>query len=329
MSSIESAPQITATVPGRRFELFKFLRDYAALILLVILFIVLSAMSSSFFTLPNVLNILTQNAPLAIIAVAGTFVIISGNFDLSVAAMYAVGSVVAAYLAMNTGNVVIGLLAPPVVCAVLGLLNGAAVAKLRIHSFLATLSTSMIYGSIAVLVTGGQLITVTIPGFSNLGRERVFGVFDAIWVLVIVGILGTVLLNRTVFGRHVFAVGGNAAASELSGLSVDRIRILVFGLSGLATGIASAIGVSRIASGQPLAGAGLELSAIAGIVLGGTSINGGAGAVWRSIVGVYLIALNGNGFDLMNFNPQTKNLVTGAIILVAVAVGVIGRRRRA
>lgn len=313
----------------RRFELLPFLRDYAVLILLVLIPIVLSFLSPSFLTVPNLLNIATQNAPLAIIAVAGTFVIISGNFDLSVAAIYAVGSVAAAYVAVSTGNVVVALLAPLAIGVVLGLVNGLVVAKMRIHSFLATLATSMIYGSFAVLITGGSLVTVATKGFSTLGRDRTLGLFNAVWVLIIVIIIGTILLNRTRFGRYVFAVGGNPSAAELSGLSVDRIRIAVFTLSGLAAGIAAAIGVSRISSGQPLAGSGLELQAIAAIVLGGTSINGGIGAVWRSIAGVFLIALIGNGFDLMNFNPQTKNLVTGAIILVAVAIGVIGRRRRA
>lgn len=210
----------------------------------------------------------------------------------------------------------------------MGFANGLVVAKMRIHSFLATLATSMIYGSFAVLITGGSLVTVAINGFSILGRDRTFGLFNAVWVLLLVIILGTILLTRTRFGRYVFAVGGNPSAAELSGLSVDRIQMSVFALSGLAAGIAAAIGVSRISSGQPLAGTGLELQAIAAIVLGGTSINGGVGAVWRSIAGVFLIALIGNGFDLMNFNPQAKNLVTGVIILVAVAIGVVGRRRR-
>jgi ribose transport system permease protein len=327
MSSDVITPSPQAGRKGR-FELLLFLRDYAVLILLVIIPIVLSFLSPSFLTAPNLLNIATQNAPLAIIAVAGTLVIISGNFDLSVASIYAVGSVAAAYVAVITEDVIVALLVPLGVGIVLGFANGLVVAKMRIHSFLATLATSMIYGSFAVLITGGSLVTVAINGFSILGRDRTFGLFNAVWVLLLVIIVGTILLTRTRFGRYVFAVGGNPSAAELSGLSVDRIQMSVFALSGLAAGIAAAIGVSRISSGQPLAGTGLELQAIAAIVLGGTSINGGVGAVWRSIAGVFLIALIGNGFDLMNFNPQAKSLVTGVIILVAVAIGVVGRRRR-
>ena len=304
------------------------LRDYAALILLVAIFIALSAMSPTFLTQTNLLNIATQNAPVAIIAVAGTFVIISGNFDLSVASMYALGSMLAAQVTVDTGSVWFGLLMGPIICTALGVLNGVIVTKMHVHSFLATLATSMIFSSSAVLVTGGELLTVMVGNFTFLGRESSFGIFNAVWILLIVIALGTILLNRTIFGRHVFAVGGNPSAAELSGLSVDRIRVLVFALSGLAVGIAAAIGVSRISSGQPLAGQGYELQVIAGVVLGGTSINGGAGAVWRSIVGIYLIALIGNGFDLMNINPQMKNAVTGVVILAAVAVGLLGRRRK-
>jgi ribose transport system permease protein len=125
----------------------------------------------------------------------------------------------------------------------------------------------------------------------------------------------------------VFAVGGNPEAAGLSGVRVDRIRIIVFALSGLAAGIAAAISVSRIGSGQPQSGLGIELQAIAAIILGGTSIYGGIGAVWRSLAGVFLIALIGNGFDLLNFNPQIKDLVTGLIILAAVALAAVGKRR--
>lgn len=305
-----------------------FARDYAVLILLAVIVVVLALVSPSFFTFANLMNIANQSAPLAMIATAGTFVIISGNFDLSTGAMFAVGGVSAAAIAVATGSPWLGLLAAPVIGMVLGLLNGIAVTTLKVHSFLATLATSLVYSAIAVLVTGGSLITVTVPGFTDLGRQRIGGVFLAVIVLVTFIAVLWFLLKRTMFGRHVFAVGGNASAAELSGIRVSRVRISVFMLSGLAAGLAAAISVSRIASGQPQAGLGMELEAIAAIILGGTSIYGGVGAVWRSVAGVYLIALIGNGFDIMNVNPQLKDLVTGAIILAAVALAAAGNRRR-
>lgn len=320
-----SAPTKRRITPSR---VLYFTRDYAVLILLVVLIAVLAIASPSFFTFPNLINIVNQNTPVAIIAIAGTFVIISGNFDLSTGAIYACGSVTAAAIAVGTGNPWLGLLAAPVAGLVLGLVNGLAVTALRVHSFLATLATSLAFGAIAVLITGGSLISVTTKGFTDLGRNRVGGVFIAVIVMVAFAVLMWFLLQRTVFGRHVFSVGGNHHAAELSGVRVMRIRIFVFMLSGLAAGGAAAIGVSRIASAQPQAGLTYSTDAIAAIILGGTSINGGVGAVWRSVAGVFLIALIGNGFDILNLNAQLKNLVTGVIILGAVALSAIGSRRR-
>lgn len=312
--------------PGAR--VLAFARDYAALVLLVAIFVTLSIISSSFLSFTNVMNILNQNAPLAIIAVAGTFVIVSGAFDLSTAAMYAVVSTVVASAATATGSTWTALLLAPVLGCLMGMLNGLAVTRLNVHSFLATLASSLVYKAVAVLVTGGSLITVTTAGFSDLGRGEVAGVFYSVLILLAVSLLAWLLLTGTVFGRHVFAVGGNSDAAHLSGVRVDRVKVAVFALSGLAVGIAAAIGVSRLASGQPQAGSGLELQAIAAVILGGTSIYGGVGAVWRSLVGVYLIALIGNGFDILNVNPQMKDLVTGVIILAAVALAAADRRRR-
>ncbi|WP_220729733.1 ABC transporter permease [Streptomyces radicis] len=326
-----TATATSTEIPGRRAAFPRPLllaKDYAVLILLVVVTVYLSFASSAFFTSDNLLNILNQNAPLAIIAAAGTFVIVSGNFDLSTASVFAVASVSAAWLASETGDVALALAAAPVIGLALGAVNGLVVTALRIHSFLATLASSLVYSALAVLITGGALITVTAEGFTELGRGEFLGVFIPVWVLAGVVALLWFLLSGTVFGRHVFATGGNAEAAELSGVRVNRVKILVFTLSGLAAGVAAAIAVSRIASGQPQAGAGMELQAIAAIILGGTSIHGGVGAVWRSVAGVFLIALIGNGFDILDFNPQLKDLVTGVIILAAVALAAVGRTRR-
>jgi ribose transport system permease protein len=318
----------TQTRARRKFSITELAIEYAVLLLLAAILIALAILSPSFFTFGNIVNILNQNTPLVIIAAAGTFVIISGNFDLSTGAIYGVAGVVSAWLAVTTGNVWLALLAAPVIGLVLGAFNGVVITKLRVHSFLATLASSMIFTTIAVLITGGSLITVTTPGFTALGRNRIGGIFIAVFVMIVVVALLWFVLSRTVFGRHVYAIGGNPEAAELSGVQVTRTRIVVFVLSGLAAGAAAAIGVSRISSGQPLAGAGLELSAIAAVILGGTSIYGGIGAVWRSVAGVFLIALIGNGFDLLNLNPQLKDMVTGFIILAAVGLSAAGRRKR-
>ncbi len=316
-----------STQSGTRRRTIEYLREYAVLILLVVLFVVLSVSSGAFLTVDNLLNIVNQNVPLAIVAMAGTFVIISGGFDLSTGAVFAVVNVFAAWVAVHV-NVWLGLGLSPLVGLLLGAVNGVLITQLKIHSFLATLATSLAYRAVAVLITGGALISVLDPNFAILGGGKVLGLYWAVVVLIVFAVFAGFLLNMTAFGRYVFAVGGNQEAAELSGVAVNKVRVAVFAFSGMAAGTAAAIGVSRISSGEPLAGTGLELQAIAAVILGGTSIYGGVGAVWRSLCGVYLIALIGNGFNILNVNPLYKDLVTGVIILAAVALSAGDRRRR-
>ena len=301
-----------------------YVREYSVLALLLIVAGWLTLATDAFLTVPNLLNILNQNAPLVIVASAGTLVIISGSFDLSTGAILGVASVVAAYLAVHV-DPLLGIASAPLAGAVLGLLNGLVVAALSVHSFLATLASSLVYRGLALLVTGGFLIPVAAPEFLALGRDRVGPVNIAVVVSLLFALAMGVLLNGTRFGRYVFAVGGNEEAAILSGTPVKQVKVLAFVLSGLAAGLAGAITVSRIASGQPTAGQGIELQSIAAIILGGTSIYGGVGAIWRSIVGVFLLALIGNGFNILNADPFYKDLTTGLIIIAAVALSATRR----
>jgi ribose transport system permease protein len=322
--TVQAAVKARRTVEQSWLDL---VRRYAVLILIAVLFVTLTLATDSFLTTTNLLNILNQNAPLAIIAVAGTFVIIGGGFDLSAGAIVAVSNVIAAWIAVRTAPA-LGLAAAPVVGLLLGTLNGLLITLLRIHSFLATLASSLAYRGLAVLITGGFLIAVSDPGFSDLGQGKVGGVYYAVILLVAFALLGGFLLNHTAFGRYVFAVGGNQEAAELSGVRVNWVKIGTFAFSGFAAGVAAAILVSRISSGQAQAGTGLELQAIAAVILGGTSIYGGVGAVWRSLAGVFLLALISNGFNILNANPFYKDLTTGVIILSAVALSAAETRRR-
>lgn len=304
-----------------------FVRKFGVIILLVLLIVALNFASDAFLTTRNILNILNQNTPLAIVAMAGTLVIIAGGFDLSTGAMFAVASVSAAWIGFNI-DPVLGLAAAPLIGLGLGLANGLIVTGLRVHSFLATLATSLVFGGLAVLITGGSLISLTNNEvFSRLGRGRIGGVNYAILILIVVLLLLTFLATRTVVGRQIYAVGGNAAAATLSGVRVVRIQTLTFALSGLAAGAAGAISVSRVATGSALAGGSITLQAIAAIILGGTSIYGGVGAIWRSLAGVMLLALINNGFNILNANPFYKDLATGLIIVLAVALST-GRKKR-
>ncbi len=301
------------------FNFINFLRTYAVLILIVLLMIILTLSSEAFLTPRNLLNILNQNAPLAIIASALTLVIIVGGFDLSTAAIFAVASVTAAWIAINY-NPYVGLLVAPLIGIVLGYLNGIIITSLKVHSFLSTIATSLVFRGMAILITGGFLIPVRMKEFTWLGREKIFDVHVAVYVLLVFAIISTFILNRTTIGRYIFAIGGNEDASILSGIKVNLVKIFAFSFCGFASGIAAAVQVSRISLGTSQAGLGMELQAIAAVILGGTSIYGGSGAVWRSIAGVMLLALINNGFNILNADPFYKDLTTGLVIIAAVAL---------
>jgi ribose transport system permease protein len=253
-------------------------------------------------------------------------VIIGGGFDLSTGAIFGVASVSAAWTAVSI-DPILAMFVGPVIGLVLGIINGLIITGVNVHSFLATLASSLVYRGLAILITGGALIPVRMPEFAWLGRGRIGMVNVAVIVLALFTALMIVLLNFTTFGRRVFAVGGNEEAAILSGVRVNLVKIATFALTGFAAGLAGVIGVSRISMGQPQAGVGMELDAIAAVILGGTSIYGGAGAVWRSLAGVLLLALIGNGFNILNANPFFKDLTTGLIIVVAVALSA-GKSRR-
>ena len=300
--------------------ILRFLQNYAVLIMIAVLMMALGFMSDSFFTLRNLINILNQNAPLAIMASAMTLVIIAGGFDLSVGSIFAMGAVVSAWVALNVDPYV-GLLLAPLVGLVLGTMNGVVITTPDAIS-----SHPGRFKGVAIVISDGKLIPVRMDEFTWLGRDRVGGVFIAVWVMIAFAAILTFALNKTVFGRKVFSVGGNEEAAILSGIRTNRIKIATFALAGLAAGLASAIAVSRISMGQASAGTGMELQAIAAVILGGTSIYGGVGAVWRSIAGVLLLALINNGFNILNADPFYRDLTTGLVILAAIGISAGGKR---
>lgn len=310
-----------------RVKTTRFLQDYAVLIMIAVLMVALTLMSDSFLSAQNLLNILNQNAPVAIMASAMTFVIIAGGFDLSVGAIFAMGAVVSAWIALNV-DPYLGLILAPLVGLALGVINGLVITLLNVHSFLATIATSLIFKGIAIVISDGRLIPVRMDEFTWLGREKLGGVFVSIWVMAIFALILTFVLIRTALGRQILAVGGNQEAAILSGIRANRVKVITFAASGFAAGLAAAIATSRVSMGQAAAGTGLELEAIAAVILGGTSIYGGVGAVWRSVAGVLLLALINNGFNILNADPFYRDLTTGLIILAAIGISASGRRGR-
>ncbi|MBN9310550.1 MAG: ABC transporter permease [Devosia sp.] len=312
--------------PARRFDIGAFVRQYGVLIIIAVMLVGLTLLSPSFLSARNLFNILNQSTPLFIIACALTLVIIGGGFDLSTGAIFGVASVSAAWLAINVDPLV-AIIAAPMIGLLLGSINGIIITAFNVHSFLVTLATSLVYRGLAILVTDGKLIPVRVEEFAWLGRSKIEMVNVAVLVMFGFMLLMMVILNRTTLGRAIFAVGGNEEAALLSGIRTNLVKIITFALSGGAAGLAGVITVSRLSMGEPQAGAGYEFDAIAAVILGGTSIMGGAGAIWRSMAGVLLMALIGNGFNILNVNPFFKDLTTGVIIVLAVALAATGNRR--
>ncbi len=312
----------TSTWPSvLRFGNYGIVLPFGALV------VALSLGTNVFLTPTNVLNILDQNAALLIVACAGTMVIIAGGFDLSVGAIFGVAGAAAAGVAL-AGSVELGWLTGILLGGVLGVGNGILVTVGKINTFIATLASSIVIYGFGQVVTGGYLITVPPGHFADLGNQGMLGVKFTVWILAAVVITTSILLSWSVFGRYVYAVGGNAEASRFSGVRVGLIRTCTYGLSGLAAGIAGVLVASRISQGQSQSGIELPLTAITAIVIGGTSILGGEGVIWRTVLGGMVLALIGNGFNLLNVDPSYQRMVQGIIIVAAVAGDAWTRQRR-
>jgi ribose transport system permease protein len=303
------------------------LRDYGIVASFVALFVALTFSSDVFLSQANLLNVLDQSAVIGLMAVGGTLVFIAGGFDLSVGAIYAMSGVVAGLSAPHIGPE-LALLLGPLTGLGLGILNGMLVTVGRINPFIATLSSAIVIRGVALLMTGGYIVLVSDPAFTALGRGEVLDVKYSVLIWLGFALVCGFILAFTTFGRYIYASGGNPEAARLSGVRVGVVRAATFAISGLSAGIAGVIVASRVASGQADAGMGIEFAAIAAIVVGGTSILGGEGAIWRTMLGVLLLALIGNGFNLLNVDAVYQQIFHGTIILLAVGIDAWARKVR-
>lgn len=333
-----SQPEVmeAAASPARRTgwptraSLLAKLRRGGIILPFVVLFAVLSVASGSFFSKVNLLDILDQQASTLIIAAAGTLVLVAGGIDLSVGASYALAGVVSAHLALSISPAAaIG--AGVAVGLAVGTVNGVIATYFRINSLIATLAMSFVVSGLASLATGGNLIIdYARPGFGDLARSVFLTVNTSTWTMLAVVTALAVVLSRTTIGRYIYAVGSNAEAARLSGVRVQQIRLITFVLSGGAAALGGVIDASRVLSAQASNGqTALTFTVLAGIVVGGTSILGGDGAIWRTVVGVLFIALIGNGSDLLGLNPLYDQIALGVILLLAVGSDAWSRLRGA
>ena len=301
-------------------QLKKTLRRLGPFIALVIVCAGLALLSPDFLTISNVFDVMRQVSINAVLAFGMTLAILLGGIDLSVGSILAVSSVLIA-LMMKAGYaagpaIAVGLLAG----AAMGAVNGLVIAKGRVAPFIATLGMMTLLRGVALVLSQGSPIS----GFSSNFFAMLGGGYLAsliplpvVWMLMLFALFWF-LLSRTVFGRHVYATGGNVEAAALSGVKTDRVQILVYGLSGVMSAVAGVILTSRLDSAQPTAGDGYELDAITAVVLGGTSLAGGRGWIFGTLVGALLIGVLNNGLNLLGVSAFYQQVIKGTVILLAV-----------
>lgn len=289
---------------------------------LVVVCILMGFASESFFSVSNLLNVLRQVSIVGILAVGMTFVILTGGIDLSVGAVMALSGTIAAGLMVNMGLPGgVGLLAGLGIGLGLGLFNGVLVAWGRMPAIIVTLATMGIARGLGLIYSGGYPISGLPSWVSWFGIGRVGIVPVPVILMVVIYAIAWLLLQRTPFGRHVYAVGGNELAAKLSGVKTQWVKLGVFAISGVTSALAALVLTGRLMSGQPNAGVGFELDAIAAVVLGGTAISGGRGLILGTLIGAILLGILNNGLNLMGINPYLQDVIKGFIILLAIYIG--------
>jgi ribose transport system permease protein len=300
-------------------------RDYGIIVFLILIIVALAVSSGPFRSEANLSNIVNQMSMGGVAACGATLTIVAGGFDLSQGSVYAICAIVAVMTTSTLGP--FGAFALALIVGLgLGAVNGTVIAFGRVNSFIATLASSYAFIGLATIMTAGNVEESMAPHFMVMNND-VLGLTVASWVFIGVAVLTGILLAYTRFGRGLYAIGGNPEAARLSGISISFYRVVAFALSGGCAAIAGIINASQTGSADASIGSTVALMAIAATVIGGTSIMGGEGAIWRAVVGALIIELIGNGFILLNINSNYESVVFGVLILIAVALDQLLRRR--
>ncbi len=316
-------PLSSATRDRLRARTASLLQRQGVLIALALVVLIASLRYDNWLSFGNISNAIAANSMVGLAALGMTFVIMTSGIDLSVGSVAAFASVIAAQLSSN--GIVVGVGAAVLVGLVLGFINGLIITQLGILPFITTLAMLLGARGLALMFANNQSVSVSYDsGFTTFGQGDFLGLPLPVWVLFGAFGVGIVVLNYTRFGRHVLAVGGNEEAARLMGLPVDRIKLVVYTLSGALAGLAGAILASKFGAGQPTEGNGWELSAIAAVVVGGTLLTGGVGSVWSSLIGVLLLGLIfnilvfENALGYVSLSASWQTVIRGAFLLIVV-----------
>ena len=301
----------------------KYMSELTTVIALIILMAVITIINSNFLTANNLLNLLLQVTSNALIAFGMTFVILTGGIDLSVGSILSLSSALTAGLLGSGMPVTLAILISLILGCILGMMNGLLISYGKLAPFIVTLATMTIFRGATLVYTNGNPITKGLSDtflFQFLGQGYIVGIPFPVIIMFIVFIVLYVLLHKTAFGKSVYAIGGNEKAAYISGVKLNKVKIIIYSISGIMASISGLIITSRLSSAQPTAGASYEMDAIAAVVLGGTSLSGGKGRILGTLIGALIIGVLNNGLNIIGVSAFWQQVVKGVVILIAVLI---------
>jgi ribose transport system permease protein len=296
---------------------------------LIALFVGLSIASPNFLTAINLSSVVRQTAVINVMALGMTMIIVAGGIDLSVGSILAFGGLIGTMALEKGAPIPAGVLLGVLAGMFWGLVNGVLITRLRINPFIVTLGTLGIVRGITLIISNGLPVHNIPPRFSYLGEGTLAGVPFVLWILLVCALAVHFVLENTKLGRYAFAIGSNVEAAFYAGVPVAAVTVAVYAAGGMLTGLAGMIEASRLMTGQPTAGQGYELQAIAAVVIGGGSLRGGEGSVVGTLIGAFIMGLLSNGSDLLGISPYLQQAIIGAVIILAVTVDEMRKRRTA
>lgn len=302
-------------------QAMKYMSELTTLIALVGLMIVITIINPSFLTTNNLLNLLLQVTANGFIAFGMTFVILTGGIDLSVGSSLALSSALAAGLIGGGLPVPVAIVLAICLGGLFGMLNGLLIAYGKLAPFIITLATMTIFRGATLVYTNGNPVTKGLSDsflFQFLGQGYIVGIPFPVILMFLVFVILAILLHKTAFGKAVYALGGNEKAAYISGIKLNKVKIIIYTISGMMASLSGLIITSRLSSAQPTAGASYEMDAIAAVVLGGTSLSGGKGRIWGTLIGALIIGVLNNGLNIIGVSAFWQQVVKGIVILIAV-----------
>ena len=308
-------------------KLLELSKKYGIAVITISLFLILSLTTEGFFTERNIRNLLDQQSTILIAASFMTIVIISGNFDISISAIFVVAPLFALNIENATGNILLSVLGGVGLGVILGSFNALVVTYFKVNSFIATLATSFMFFGFGYLISDRSLMRPVTDSYQQIARTKFFDITSATWISLVVVIVASILLTRTRFGRNVFATGGNQEAARLAGINVPQVQAITFILLGAAAALAGIVNSSRSISAQPSDDFSFVFAVLTAVIVGVISIMGGKGAIWRTVAAAFFLAFMNNGFNLLQVDPLWQRIILGLVIVIAVALDSWSQRK--